>query len=426
MNDRLTYGALIAVLAVIMLAGRPAMAGGESDARSIGLARSGMAVSDNTEAFFWNPANLGYVANQKKNKLVVDIFSFGFRVSNNIVGIPQYNKYNGKTWSDKDKKDILDLFGSDSHLDFNGEGESRIGVRYLNYSFNIYVDGYGFARAPKELFEVALRPGGYHIGAEAFNARASGAGHAGITFAASAGFSVKKLIPTGFDDLTVGATVKYVRGLYQATLKDAWVVVEESDTLTTRGRYDLLSSQGGNGFGLDLGFGAKLNKSWTVGLSFQNLLNTFSWSSRNERRYGTYETRTNNLIDIKDNTSNDTTAEMKTGSYSTYHPIIARLGVAYQLDKRILLVGQYEHFLRTKYVGKPSPRLAAGAEFQTSRVVVLRTGASLGGDNRGFNLAGGVGFFLGKWIIDVGTNSLEGFILLRRLSFSTSVRLIIR
>lgn len=402
------------------------MAGGDSDTRAVGLARSGMALSDHTEAFYWNPANLGFNNPAKKKPLVVDIFSFGFRMANNVIGISEYNKYNGKTWTRNDKQDILKLFGSDDHLDFNMEGEARIGVRYMNYSLNIYSESYGFARAPKSLFEMALSPDGYRVGGERLDARASGSGQTGITFAASAGYSVKKWVPIKFDDVTVGLTAKYIRGLYQGTLKEAWIVIEESDTLTTRGRYNMLTSQGGHGFGFDLGLAARINKKWSVGLSFQNLVSAFSWNGKNEKSYGSYETKTNNLIDIKDNTTNDSSGTVKAKAYGTYYPILIRAGVAYLWRKDIVLVGQVEHFFRTKYVGDPSPRVAVGAEFQKWKHVALRTGMSLGGDNRGFNIAGGAGFLFGQWIIDIGTNNLEGIVLLRRFSFSTNVRLMIR
>lgn len=405
---------------------RPVYAGGDSDARALSLARANLVTADETDAFLWNPANLGLKSSLKRSKVVVNILSFGFSAGNNVVGYLDYTKYNGKTWDDKDKKNILDLFGSDNRLNGAGGGQARIGVRYLNYSFNVMFDGDAYVSAPKKLFQIALSPDGYSVGSEEVNTHGRGGGHAVLQLGASAGYSIRQYLPwRTFDDVSVGISLKYLRGFFNGTLDKARVNITESDSLITRGSYELLTSRGGNGFSADLGVTAQINKQWSAGVSVQNLFSTVVWNGQNEKHFGWYAVNSANLLDIKDD-AEDTSNTIKTGSYSTYLPIIVRLGAAYQLNKTITLVGVAEHFLRTKYIAKAVPRVAAGAEFQTSKTVSLRTGMSIGGDSRGFNLAGGAGFRLGKWMLDIGTTNLEGFLTWRRFSFATSVKLVVR
>ncbi len=90
-------------------------AGGEEDARAVGMARAHVAIAENTEAAIWNPAALG-IASRNPGRLVVNFLSFGVRVGNNIFSIPEYNKFNGGVWDEKDKKDILKLFKGEDRL----------------------------------------------------------------------------------------------------------------------------------------------------------------------------------------------------------------------------------------------------------------------------------------------------------------------
>ncbi|HNI10887.1 MAG TPA: hypothetical protein PLL93_07060, partial [bacterium] len=109
------------------------------------------------------------------------------------------------------------------------------------------------------------------------------------------------------------------------------------------------------------------------------------------------------------------------GQYSTRLPGMLRAGVGYQLDKEWLLAGDIEVILHNA-PGNVTPRIAVGAENHRWRKVILRSGLSVGGVNQGLDMALGAGFLMGKTILDVGTNNLEGMISQRSFSFALQIK----
>lgn len=415
---RTLTGLLILNLSAIsVLAGN-----GEGDPRAMGMARANTAVAENTEAYLWNPANLG-MASLRKNNLTINILSAGFRLNNNVLTIPDYNKYNGKVLSEKDQKDILDLFGSDNSLDFNGDFTARAAsIQYLNYALDFSIEGNGFARMPKEVVEIMFN--GYELGSSQLSPNGNGGGNLFFSLGASAGFSLKEKLSVPFKDLSAGLSLKYYHGFTQSTIKDLYAFVEQSDSIISRGRLNILESHGGNGFAADAGLAVQFNDRWSAGLCVQNALSSIAWSSRNKKRLAEYTVRTDDFIDLQDDlVHSDTTIDGQ--SYSRKLPMILRAGVGFKANRTTLLAMDVEHFLTEEH-GDAVPRIAAGAEFQTSSTVYVRTGVSVGGDNRGFNLAAGGGFIFGKYQLDLATNNLESIVKLRRFSFALGCKVVIR
>lgn len=399
---------------------------GESDPRAMAMGRAQTAVAQNTEAYMWNPANLGLdLAN--KNKMTISAFAVGFRIGNNLLGISDYNYYNGRVFTANDKAKFLDLFGSDKSLSGSVDGEARaLGIQYQNYAVNFEFSGGGFIEVPKEIFDVVLSPSAYVLGGQSIKARGDGSGNALLTIAASGGFPIKNFLPNLFHEFSVGASVKYIHGYSQVTMKDLSASVEQGDSLIVHARYAGRQSDGGTGVGFNFGVAAQINKRWSAGLSVQNIYSQIKWKSNSKIHEADFAVRSEDLFEAtkkKNQTSSDTTYRGR--AYTTTLPSILHAGAAYQMDKKTLFAFDYEQFLDHQK-GKTHPRLAAGAEFRTWEHVCLRTGMSVGGDNRGFNIAGGVGFILGKTAIDVATNNLEGLIILRRFSFALSVKVAIQ
>lgn len=407
----------------LMIVVVPAFAGnGDGDPRAMGMARANTAVAENTEAYLWNPANLGF-ASLRKNTMTINILSAGFRLNNNVLTIPDYNKYNGKVLSEKDQENILDLFGSDNSLDFNGDFTARAAsIQYLNYALDFSIEGNGFARMPKEVVEIMFN--GYELGSSRLSPQGGGGGNLFFTLGASAGFSLKDKLSIPFKDLSAGLSLKYYHGFTQTTIKDLYAFVEESDSIISRGRLNILESHGGNGFAADAGLAAQFNDRWSAGVCVQNAFSSIAWSSRNKKRVAEYSVRTDDFLDLQDDlVHSDTTVDGK--SYSRKLPMILRAGVGFKANRTTLLTMDFEHFLTEEH-GDAVPRIAAGAEFQTSSTVFVRTGMSVGGDNRGFNLAAGAGFVFGRYQLDLATNNLESIVKLRRFSFALGCKVIIK
>ena len=106
------------------------------DGKSLGLGGAGTAYSRGTEAIYWNPANLGFGQNSSM-PLEVKIYSITGGIDNNAFTIDLYNTYNGKSWTDADKREILDAIPSEG-LKIWGKTEfSILSVVYRNFGFSI-------------------------------------------------------------------------------------------------------------------------------------------------------------------------------------------------------------------------------------------------------------------------------------------------
>ena len=407
--------------------------GAESDARAVAMGRANTAVAENTEAYLWNPANLG-LSSKNENQMMLQIFAVGFRVGNNVLSIPNYNKYNGKAFTESDKKDFLDLFGGDRSLKANGNGEARLlGFQYRNYSLNVSLDGSGYAQVPKDVFDLALS--NYAVGSKRFGGNGKAGGDAYLNVSMSAGYPIKNIFPAVVKEMAAGMTLKYIKGFGQFTISDLNGIVEKSDSIITHGRYMTRQSQGGSGYGIDLGTVAKINRHWTVGVSVMNIVSQVTWSKQDSVHEGSFSIRANDVFDVKfrdhkdsldanyNSDKNDTSYHI--GSYTRKLPMILRIGAAFQYNKRLLLTGDVEHYLNN-VSGTTVPRIAVGTEYHASDNIWLRGGMSVGGDNRGFNVSTGAGFLLGGTTIDIATNNLESLVVMRRFSFSLNIKTILR
>ncbi|HMW37417.1 MAG TPA: hypothetical protein PLH27_04730 [bacterium] len=390
----------------------------EADARAIGMALAQTAVSENTDAYRWNPANLGL--NYKlKPKLTIAYTGFGFNNRNNIFSRTDYNKYNGRVLSEADKADIRDLLKGKKAFDFNGSGAARaLSVQYKNYAVNFEAGGNGNMQLPREILDVVFAKDAYEVGSENLSARGKGGGMAALRTSLSAGFPLTGLFDKHIREIAVGATLTYMRGIKQVTIKDFRAFIAESDSFITGARFHTLQSSGGNGFSLSFGVSAQINKEWFAGISVIDVYSKMQWKTLNEKRVAQFDVRSEDIFNAKKK-SVDTT--IYGGQYSTRLPGMLRAGVGYQLDKEWLLAGDIEVILHNA-PGNVTPRIAVGAENHRWRKVILRSGLSVGGVNQGLDMALGAGFLMGKTILDVGTNNLEGMISQRSFSFALQIK----
>jgi len=393
-------------------------AGGEEDARAVGMGRAQVAITENTEAAVWNPAALG-IASRNPGRFVVNFVSVGFRLGNNIFSIPAYNKYNGAVWDQKDKKDILKLFKGEDRLSATGDATARgLSVQYRQFSVDFRFASTAHADIPREMVDFALSD--FVVGQKTVSPKGDIGGDVFFSTGLSAGQSLKTLFPVAWHELAAGATIRYYNGLTHMHSNKLHARILQGDSIISSGSYDVLESQGGSGVGVDVGFLAEIDDRWSVGLSSQNLFSAVSWTDKTKRSRGDYTVETDGIINLEDDlSSNDSVTKGK--SFTRSLPSIVRLGAGYRVKPELLLAGDIEYFLND-VSGETSPRVAVGLEYRPQFRIAWRSGFSLGGDNRGFNWSGGVGFYWTRMRFDLATNNLEGLLTLKRFSFSFGLK----
>jgi hypothetical protein len=408
----------VIVLLLSLLCAVKGIAGGEEDARAVGMARAQVAVAENTEAGLWNPAALG-IASRNPGKWVINFASFGFRVGNNIFSIPQYNKYNGGVWDEEDKKDILKLFKGEDRFAATGDAAARaLSVQFKQMSVDFTFSSTGNSEIPREMVDVLLND--FVVGEKTVTPNGNVQGDVLFSTGLSAGQSLKKWIPVAWRDLSIGGTLRYYSGLTHVHSRRLDARIQQSDSLISSGAYDILESQGGGGASFDVGLLAEIDEKWSAGLTLHNLFSGISWTRKTKRSQGSYTVATDGIINLEDDLETEDTV-IKGKSFTRSLPSIVRAGVGYRAGAEWLLAGDIEYFIND-VKGESTPRAAIGMEYRPQYRIAWRSGFSIGGDNRGFNWAGGVGFYWTHIRFDLATNNLEGLLTLKRFSLSMGLK----
>lgn len=417
-NDITGFAAIVALLTMLM-AVPVALAQDESDARAMGMGGAQTALARSTEAYLWNPANLG-LQDQGTGKIAIAGAS-GFQAGTNTFSVVDYFVYNGSKIKTEDWEDILDKIHNEDFVNANIDFQWQFfSVRYLNYAFSLSKQSNGAARVPREFFDIGFKATTdvFEIGEEQINLTARGRNDEFLVWNFSGGFSLNRFFGEYVKDASAGLTLKYLNGLQSHDLRKARAVIEESDGIRSSGLYRYFESDGGNGFAMDLGLVTKISSKWTVGMSFQNLFNSISWSSKSKRHDGFYIVDGddgNSLIENFFEDNKDSTTHVD--SYSTNLPVILRIGTNYRVRYGLNVTADYEVFMTDPYQMEPEPRLGTGIEYWAQDFVAVRGGMTVGGGNRGFNLTAGVGFKIRDRVkIDFALGNLEGIFNLQRFS----------
>jgi hypothetical protein len=161
-------------------------------------------------------------------------------------------------------------------------------------------------------------------------------------------------------------------------------------------------SEGGTGYGLDLGVMGVYEKDWTLSLHFTNLLGEVFWNKNNEYQVITYEA--DSLFHIEDianfaDRKVDTTYEI--GKFGTGLPRNATFGIAYQYQPNLIFTGSYRQGFNKELGNTIVPRFAVGTEYYPVPYLPLRAGVAIGGDS-GFSLGLGIGVDAKYWQLNIG------------------------
>ncbi len=386
-NARVVCGILLAVWS---LYGTCAEALGESSARASGMGLAYTAVSRNLDAVGWNPANLGLSSDRKVS---VALFSAGVGAGNTAFSLGDYETYNGMAfWDEATKREILNKVPEEG-LTFNTVAEARaVGISAGRAAFRLSVFGSARGRLPKDPAELML------LGNEADRTyridSTDGKGQAAWCVSLSRAFALSL---EGVETSAVGVTVRYLRGIGYFEVQDGrGTLVTHDRGIRLEGSSLARRAEGGSGLSVDLGFGAEMDGTWTVGIALIHLGRIW-WNNDAREHRGSMQTDSLKVEDLADvvefddlfNTVDD---ERSLGSFQGGLPTTLRLGVA-RRTSRLVLGADWEQGLSNAPGSTTRPRIALGLEYLAVRWLPLRVGISVGGREKttfsgGFGLGG--------------------------------------
>ncbi len=376
----------------------PALASG----RATGMGGACVAVPDPALLGRDNPATLG-IADNRGFRL--NLFGAAVELGNSAYGIADYNRYNGATWSEADKAEILARLGDDG-LELSGLGRGfgpGLGVGPVAVSMGAV--GMAGGRIPAGVLELLLE--GNPVDEAVLFDGAAGGGWAAIEGAVACGLSIGERVAGG--ETTVGLRARYLHGLYAAGVTHAsGRVVTTTDTLYGHGRLEVRTARGGSGYALDLGV---LHHTGDLNIGFRwiGALASMSWRKDPELRTYTVEAGLGDIFDEGDVPEPETTETTEAiGAFRSRPPM--RLGVGAALQRgRWVMAGDLEHTPLGLVVGEDPWRLSCGVERALlGGHVRPRAGARMGDASRRA-VTGGISFTLGPWRLDLDAGTTGTF-----------------
>jgi hypothetical protein len=191
----------------------------------------------------------------------------------------------------------------------------------------------------------------------------------------------------------------------------------------------------GVGFGVDLGVSGEVLKGLRVGLSITDI-GSITWDKNTKERAGSGQfsiTKPDSEV-IADVERAVVGEDRDIGEFSTALATGLRVGGSLQLDQtgwtpwlpgQLLFALDYQQGFNNAPGNTTRPRVALGMEYRPVRFLPLRTGISVGGEDR-FNWAMGFGFDLWNFTLDVGTENIGVLLTDNFKQFSAGVEMRIK
>ncbi len=164
---------------------------------------------------------------------------------------------------------------------------------------------------------------------------------------------------------------------------------------------DSFTLNNGTGVGLDVGVALELG-AWTFGAAVQNVTNTFEWDV-DKLRYRPLSLLARDAEFVGDteeqplaNAPDSVQQRAEDLGFGTSFGI----GASYQAKENLLVTADLRRGSEDGILAGPTGHLGAGVEYRPVAWLPLRAGAaavSVGEDNSGFQVGGGIGVNLGGW-----------------------------
>ena len=407
---------------------------GASDARSVGMGKTNIAISRGVYSIGYNPANLIYDGdNHLEFSTILPLPNINVRFGTDFITIKAYNYFFGgvsdesgntvgRYLSQADKNRLFSIFEGGGSFITN----IYTSIFTASYKVNDKIGAFGFnvsdmisvkVNFPQQLVELALsgNPQGKIYN---FN-DADAKGWWLRSYSLSYSRTIPEINLSYFKNITAGITLKYVQGFAYLGTDKILTTLETGeyneikangnvqaytsfsndfnvkygfDSLKTKqdGNFSLFPSPAGKGLGLDFGLSAQLDNVWTFGLAITDI-GSVIWT-KNVAKYSS-----NTAIVLKDITNKEEADSLKNaitgkGEYvdeiSTSLPTALRFGVGFQLDKfldggfpgTMLIAFDYNQGFNYQPGNSRVPRFSIGAEWKPMDwVPFIRTGFSFGG-----------------------------------------------
>ena len=245
------------------------------------------------------------------------------------------------------------------------------------------------------------------------------------------------------DRFYAGAGVNYLLGLTDVHLESNKLMLSStSDSLFIEGKQTLVSNFKddkspvfGQGFSVDLGIAADINRQLSISLALQNLLGSVTWPETFKKTHEfSISLLSSDLEDIADYTSAemDSLQESFTMLDTTYasvsskttYPAQVVLGGAYRVSPSLSVDVALRQYLDNDYFTGVDPKFSVGLEIESTPILPIYLGVGIGGFH-GFSWGGGFSLNIGGFQWNVGFGENGGFLEdAKGLRFATELRLV--
>nr|MEE4269960.1 DUF5723 family protein [Candidatus Krumholzibacteria bacterium] len=393
----LTASAGIAVLILILLLiGDQAHAQGT--VRAWGMGGANTALSRGLGAVDYNPANLAFSEGTS-----VGLAAAALDVKNNAISLDRYNEITGSHLDHAAKTALMSDIPEDGfRLDADARA-SVLGVQTGNFAFSFNATGSGRGNLDKDYFDLVLF--GNQLGKTVDFSNTWGEGYAVGSATVSYGQIV---MDNELGRLSVGLNARYLQGIYEMHVEEAYGSLSTSMTEISGEAYvSTLSSDGGQGYGVDLGVGWQTPGGWTLGLALDNVFTRINWDGNVEiNEFRVTASDINILNEDLDASVADNDTTFAGLAYQTELPRKLRLGATRQVGAMAVAVDYVQGFDDRGTTSK-TPQFNAGFELWSAGNVQPRFGATTGG-TIGSGVSAGLGLRLGPWNIDLAAVSRGG------------------
>lgn len=442
---------------------------GLSDAQSTAMGNTYTANSRGAYALGVNPANLAFTQDHKFEIVsVLPLPQFHLGLGNDFITLDDYNYFfggqtrangvtTGRYLTESDKNEFLGLFDGGNAI------RTSFSTSLLSFTYNHSkeVGAFGFAindriavnaQVPVDLFRFALY--GNEIGSvyklDDLEMNASYLRDYSLTYARD----LTNLIKDSFLEpvldvaprITGGISLKIIQGYFYTGVDKNSAMIETLDNgtvrLTTDSKYNIAASPdfgikydfeddtsktsspsafnapAGTGFGIDIGFAAKLDDTWDVGLAFTDI-GSMGWDDETVEYVSEGEYT---FTDLTEEDLGDTLEERLQGEgryssgFSSSLPTAMRLGVGFKLHHMVnnfpglmKVAVDYNQGFNNEPGNSTTPRVSIGTEYRPAKIIPIRTGVSFGGE-QGFHWAFGFGIDTGLIEFDFSTYDLNSLL----------------
>jgi hypothetical protein len=244
------------------------------------------------------------------------------------------------------------------------------------------------------------------------------------------------------DRFYAGAGVNYLLGLTDVHLESNKLMLSStSDSLFIEGKQTLVSNFKddkspifGQGFSVDLGIAADINRQLSISLALQNLLGSVTWPETFKKTHEfSISLLSADLEDIADYSSAemDSLQESFTILDTTYasvsskttYPAQVVLGGTYRVSQALTVDVALRQYPDNDYFTGVDSKFSVGLEIETTPILPIYLGVGIGGFH-GFSWGGGFSLNIGGFQWNVGFGENGGFLEdAKGLRFATELRL---